>query len=154
MLAYRTLPAVRAWALGLDLALLTALQSWRVLGGGFLMLHAFGLLPALFAWPAGLGDVLVGAFAPFATLAVLRQTPGWRARVLWLNLAGLVDFVAAVGTGVLTSQAIGLLPGEPPQTLMAQLPLSLIPTFAVPVWIILHLVSLAQLRERQAPAVQ
>src|SRR5688500_15014539 len=56
-LAYKALPEFRNFALGVDLRLLTALQAWRVIGVMFLVLHAFDLLPALFAYPAGLGDV-------------------------------------------------------------------------------------------------
>jgi hypothetical protein len=60
----------------LDLRLLTALQGGRVIGFVFLALYAHGLLPGLFAWPAGLGDVLVGGAAPFVLLAQIQQDAG------------------------------------------------------------------------------
>ena len=66
VLWYRISPAFRAWVLGLDLRLVVMLQAWRVIGGVFLVLLAFGILPGLFAWPAGLGDVAVGLTAPAA----------------------------------------------------------------------------------------
>jgi hypothetical protein len=116
----------------------------------FVFLWAFDLRPALFAFPAGLGDVAVGIAAVFVLRAMIDGAPGWRRKVLLLNLAGLLDFVGAFATGILTSNsALGLLAGERAEqwASMGSMPLSLIPTFAVPMWIILHLISLLQLRE-------
>jgi hypothetical protein len=147
-LAYRLSRRVRDFALGIDLRLLTAVQTWRVLGGVFLFLYGLGLLPGLFAWPAGLGDMIVGVAAVFVLYAMMVGTPTWRRRVLWLNVAGLIDFVGAVGTGVLTSNStLGVFAPAAPRIDMGALPLSLIPTFAVPLWIIVHLISLLQLKQ-------
>ena len=44
-LALFTIPNFKAWALSLDPALLTALQGWRVLGGGFLIDGRFNFCP-------------------------------------------------------------------------------------------------------------
>ena len=135
-------------ALGLDLRLLTAVQTWRVLGGTFLFLYAFNLRPALFAFPAGLGDMAVGVAAVFVLLAMIDGHPNWRRRMLWLNLGGLLDFVGAITTGVLTSNSsLGFFAPATPMASMGMLPLSLIPTFAVPLWIIIHAASLIQLRQ-------
>jgi len=42
---------------------------------------------------------------------MLRQRPTWRRQVAWLNIAGLVDFVGAIGTGALSSNSsIGACP--------------------------------------------
>ena len=149
--SYLASPALRTFVLDLDLVLLTAFQSWRVIGVIFLVSYAYGLLPAVFAFPAGIGDVLVGIAAPFVAIAIARNTPGWRQQVLWLNLAGLFDFALAVGTGVLTSpSSAGVLADATTSAIMSELPLSLIPTFAVPLWIIVHMISLLQLRHRAA----
>ena len=149
--AFRASTAFRAFVLSIDLRLLTAMQAWRVLGGMFLALYAFGLLPGVFAWPAGLGDLAVGLAAPFVLLATIRGAPTWRRQVAWLNIAGLIDFAGAVGTGVLTSNsALGLLAAGVPGASLGTLPLSLIPTFAVPLWTIFHLASLLQLSRRAA----
>lgn len=145
--AYRASRVFRGYVLGIDLRLLTALQAWRVLGGMFLALYAFDLLPGLFAWPAGVGDLAVGVAAPFVVLAMVRGAPTWRRQVAWLNIAGLADFVGAVGTGVLTSNtSLGLIAHEATRASMGALPLSLVPTFAVPLWTIFHVISLLQLR--------
>ena len=97
--AYALSSKVRAAALSLDLRLLTAMQAWRVIGGMFLVLMWLRLLPGTFAWPAGVGDLIVGAYAPFVAVAISRQTPGWRKQVVLLNVLGLLDFVGAVGGG-------------------------------------------------------
>src|SRR5262249_61358959 len=76
--AYRASRGFREFVLGIDLRLLTAVQSWRVIGVMFLVFYAYGLLPGLFAWPAGIGDFAVGLAAPFVLLAMLPQRPAWR----------------------------------------------------------------------------
>ena len=84
--------------------------------------------------------------APFVVLAMLSGRASWRRQVAYLNLAGLVDFAAAIRTGVLSSSgSLGFLAGEVTTDILTELPLSLIPTFAVPSWIKLHLISLLHL---------
>jgi hypothetical protein len=149
--AYRSSARFRAFTLGVDLRLITALQSWRVIGGGFLALYSFGLLPALFAYPAAIGDLAVGIAAPFLAGHIVRGTPGWQRRLAWFNVFGLLDFVVAVGTGVLTSRsALGILAGPRAAQFadFGALPLSLVPTFLVPAYIILHAAALLQLAHR------
>src|SRR5262249_57579022 len=104
-LAYTLWPRFGDFVLSLDLRMLTAAQSWRVIGGMFVFLWAFGLRPALFAFPAGLGDVAVGIAAVFVLRAMIDGAPGWPRKVLLLNLAGLLDFVGAFATGILTSNS-------------------------------------------------
>ena len=151
VIAYSFSEKVRTLSLSLDLRLMTAIQAWRVIGAMFLVLMWFGLLPGTFAWPAGIGDLIVGAYAPFVVLAISRRSPGWHKHVVLLNVLGLLDFVGAIGGGVLSgSSPIGILRGEVTTDIMQQLPLSMIPTFAVPFWIVLHIISLVKLRNQQA----
>ena len=153
VMAYSFSANVRTHSLSLDLRLLTAMQAWRVIGAMFLVLMSFGLLPGTFAWPAGIGDLIVGAYAPFVVLAISRRSPGWHTHVVLLNVLGLLDFVGAIGGGVLSgSSPIGMLRGEVTTDMMQELPLSMIPTFAVPCWIVLHIISLVKLRNPQAVA--
>jgi hypothetical protein len=141
-------PSFKAWALSLDPALLTALQGWRVLGGGFLMLYAFGHLPGFFAFPAGIGDVAVGIGAPFTAMALARGHLSLASnKFLAVHISGLIDFIVAVGTGIIARQHI---PGQVEgvtSSAMGDLPLVLIPTFGVPIFIILHLIVLVQIWE-------
>ncbi len=138
-IVYSLSAKVRNLSLSLDLRLLTAIQAWRLIGVMFLVLMLFGLLPGTFAWPAGIGDIIVGAYAPFVVVAISRQTPGWHKHAVLLNVLGLLDFVGAIGGGVLSGADI-----------MTELPLSMIPTFAVPFWIVLHMISLIKLRNPEA----
>ena len=65
LIAYYSSAKVRTLSLSLDLRLLAAIQAWRVIGAMFLVLMSFGLLPGTFAWPAEIGDIIVGTYAPF-----------------------------------------------------------------------------------------
>ena len=76
---------------------LVGVQVYRIVGGVFLIALAQGDVPAEFALPAGIGDVLVGLAAPFvaAKLAAggIERAWGWVAG--WCVL-GLLDLVVAV----------------------------------------------------------
>ena len=61
----------RDMVLGWDLRLLTAIQARRVIGFAMVVLLAFGTLPGVFAWPAGLGDVMVGLAAPYYAVRLM-----------------------------------------------------------------------------------
>ena len=150
-LAYLVAPSVRSFALSIDIRLLTALQAWRVLGFVFLALLSIDTLPALFALPAGLGDVAVGLAAPFVLMAVIHKRAGWQRRVFWLNVSGLLDFGVAVWSGLFAAQIL-LESGAAQNNLMAELPMSLIPAAIVPIFIILHIISFVQLRRISRPA--
>ena len=133
--------------LSLDLRLMTAMQAWRLVGVIFLVLYFYSLLPGVFAWPAGVGDILVGLYAPFVVAKMARDTSNWLGHAIGLNILGLLDFVGAIGAGVLSSGSPGgVLSGPVTSDIMLDLPLALIPTFLVPFWIILHICSLIQLR--------
>jgi hypothetical protein len=152
--AYAVSERFRDYVLGLDLGLLTALQGWRVLGGGFLFLYAFDILPGLFAYPAGLGDMAIGVAAPFFAAALYTGGVSRRRLVLW-NWLGLFDFVVAFATGIFTSGgAFGLLTGAVSNAPVQQLPLLLVPAFAVPVFILVHFAALLQLRRARTAADQ
>lgn len=137
----------REGALKVDLHLLTAMQGWRVIGAQFIVLYVYGLLPGHFAWPAGLGDFVIGLAAPFVVWSMVTSSPHWRRNVILLNVFGLLDFAGAICFGVLgASTPYGLLAGEATTNIMNVMPLSLIPTFGVPFFIVLHILSLLQLR--------
>jgi hypothetical protein len=111
-------------------------QTYRVAGLMFLFPFLYyGVVPAGFAIPAGLGDFITGALAPFVGLAVARRRPnafGWA--VAW-NLFGITDLIVAPAAAVLSgAQVIGLYP------------LSLIPLFlGPPLGILTHVHSLRNL---------
>jgi hypothetical protein len=126
---------------------LIGVQLYRALGVIFLILYATGKLPGLFAWPAGLGDVLVGVLAPVVAIAY-RRGPRENADLVsaW-NLFGLTDFVVAVTAGFLTGPSpLQLFAFDLPNELISRFPLVLVPVFLVPVSALLHLASLTKLR--------
>jgi hypothetical protein len=132
----------REWILSADLRLITGIQAWRFGGFAFLTLYTLNLLPAYFAWPAGIGDMAIGATAPFVVASLIRN-PGKASSknfVLW-NVLGILDLVVAVtlgGFGPLLFPDVATTAAG----LMARLPLSLIPTFFVPLFILMHLTAL------------
>jgi hypothetical protein len=127
-------------------------HTLRIEGVVFLILMAQGHLPAVFALPAGLGDITAGLAAPFVARRLARGT-GTRAAI-GFALFGIADLVVALSIGFLAGLGpVRVFHGA--STLpLSQLPLVLIPTVAVPVTIALHVVYLAQLRQspRRAPA--
>ena len=151
-IAYVGLDGFRRYVLGLDLRLLTAIQAWRIIGGMFLVLMSFGMLPGTFAWPAGVGDMIVGIYAPFVVFALVRRSPNWRRHVVLLSVFGLLDFVGAIGGGVLAgNNPLGLLRGDVTAEIMQVLPLAIIPTFGVPAWILVHIISLLKISRNEVP---
>jgi hypothetical protein len=136
----------RGYILSLSPRLLTLLHSWRVVGFVFLVLASYNILPRLFALPAGWGDIAIGLTAPF--VAYRLAVPAHRRIFIFWQLLGVADLVTAISLGALA-------PLLNPQQLasnaatsapMAALPLSLIPTFFVPLLLILHSISIAQAR--------
>jgi hypothetical protein len=151
-IAYMMSDGVRRYVLGLDLRLLTAIQGWRIIGAMFLVLMCLKLVPGAFAWPAGVGDTIVGLYAPFVVYALARRSPDWRGHVILLSILGLLDFVGAIGMGVLAgNNPIGVFKGPIGMELMQRLPLSIIPTFGVPAWILVHWISLLKVVRGAVP---
>jgi hypothetical protein len=126
---------------------LVGIQVYRTIGLVFLVLLGLGKLPAVFALPAGIGDVLVGVLAPIVGFLYARGVNGREQFVRAWNALGIVDLVVAVGAGFLTSPSpIQLLSLGAPNELITAFPLVMIPVFAVPLSILLHLVSLMKLQ--------
>ena len=131
----------REFVLSIDPRTLSTIHSFRWAGFVFLVLYAYGILPGLFALPAGLGDMTVGltALPVGARLAAQRQRSGF---IRW-NLFGVADLVTALSFGA----AVGILaPHGIPTAPMTVLPMSFIPTFGVPLFLIIHIISIAQAR--------
>jgi hypothetical protein len=143
-------PLSRAFA-RIELPTLTALQTFRVGGVFFLIAYAQGALPAGFALPAGIGDIAIGLAAPFVAAALAnRRRSAPAAAAIW-NVLGLVDLVTAVAAGVThSSSALGVFAGAVTTDRLARYPFSLIPTFLVPVAVILHGFSLRALARARA----
>jgi len=147
LIALWTVGPFRDFVMSIDLPVMAGIQAWRFAGFGFIALYAYGVLPGLFAWPAGLGDMAIGVTAPLVIFA-LRRRPAFATSVLfWVwNLFGILDLAIAVSLGALSAvRGIGL-SAEITTFPMGTMPLVLIPAFLVPLFLMLHVASLLQAR--------
>ena len=150
LLALRRIPMVaRALAAPGTASRLELPHSFRAIEGtAFLILMGLGHLPALFALPAGLGDIAAGIAAPL--VASRLALGGGRRAALWHNAFGMTDLVVALTLGTLTG--FQLVNVTPPGTLISELPVALIPTAAVPLLFALHITSMFTLVRVPRPA--
>jgi len=123
-------------------------HTFRVTGVFFPLYLALGHLPALFALPAGLGDMAAGIAALLVAWR-LAQGTGRRAAV-WFNAYGLTDLAVGITLGAFTSY--GLLHVTPSSAPISQLPLALVIVADVPLMIALHITSLVALARASRPA--
>lgn len=146
--AYGLSSRLRNFVLAQDLRLLTMLQHWRVLGFSFLLLYAHDTLPALFAWPAGFGDILIGFAVPFIVWRLVRDPDfATSRRFVAFHVLGLIDFAAAVIAATLASGAYPTIFNDPLTSAPMEVwPLNLFPSFGVPLFIIAHVVVLLKVR--------
>jgi hypothetical protein len=133
---------------------LVGVQVYRGAGAIFLLLFGIGLLPGVFALPAGFGDVTVGFLALLVAAVVSGGAKSSHAAIMGWNLFGIADLVVAVGTGFLSSPGrLQLLSPGAPNVLVGLFPLVLIPIYAVPLSIVLHLASLTKLAREDSLTV-
>jgi len=130
---------------------LVALQLYRVFGSVFLAGWLRGVLPGVWALPVGTGDVLTGLFAVPAAIALAAGTAeGRKAAIVW-NIFGLLDFAVAITLGLMTAPGpLQLIVTSVPSIGAGDYPNVLTPAFVVPASIMLHALSLRQLRRRAA----
>lgn len=127
---------------GLDQRVLVRLQLFRVIGALFILEMYRGHIPASFALPAGIGDILVGLLA-LVLLVGYNTIP--RVGLIALIIAGVADFISAFFFGFTS------LPG--PLQLFAKgfynqvnlFPTGMIPLFLVPIALVFHTLSLINL---------
>ena len=110
---------------------LIGIQTFRILGGLFLVRYFAGELPGLFALPAGIGDLATGLLAPFVAYAWYRGKPYARGVAIAWNLFGMADLVNAVALGALTGGGGGIV-----------FPIVLVPVYGVPRAFLIHSYSL------------
>ena len=142
----RRSPTIREIVAAVPQSWLVAVQFFRVVGGTFLILHGAGQLPGIFALPAGYGDVFVGLTALLVGVRCARNQSD-RLVTLW-NWIGIADLIVAVATGFLSSPSrLQIFSLDAPNVLIGSFPLALIPVYAVPLFILLHLASLTKVRD-------
>ena len=123
---------IRVWALNVDLRWLVLFHLLRLVAGVyFLVLCQRATLPCAFAMRAGWGDIIV-AVLTLAVVAAMRIEFAKTLLLIW-NTTGLIDIIFVVFSAL----RFGLTDWQSMQALR-ELPLSLLPTFLVPLIIASH----------------
>jgi hypothetical protein len=144
--AYWLSGSFRDWAKALDLRVIVALHLTRFVGFYFLWLYGRGELPYRFAVLGGWGDIIVATGA----VVILASWSSFGARrpvlLVW-NVYGLVDILFVVETAATEAMAM-------PASMAAllRMPLSLLPTFLVPLIISSHLFIFAPVQKIGTPS--
>jgi hypothetical protein len=133
-LIYFRSAAVRTWVDSIDLRALVLLHTARFFGAYVLFLYQRGDLPRAFALPGGVSDLIIAMMALPVALAPLGDESRRRAIVIW-NVVGFVGLLLT-----LTSAARINLAGPFELRALTYLPLSLFPTFLMPLMIAIHVV--------------
>ncbi len=133
---------------GLDQRWLIGLQFVRPIGMLFVLEWSRGYLPAVFAHPAGWGDLIAGLVA-MGVFFRYRGQPFPRGAVLLVFIVGMLDFASAVFFGVTSSATPLQLFAFDNPNMALDYPTGLIPMFLVPYAIIFHLLSLFELQRVQ-----
>ncbi len=141
LVAGAKVPALRDWSRSVDVPALVAFHLTRFVGAYFIVLFRRGELPFAFAVPGGWGDMLVAAAALLLLASGAPVSPARRAAYAAWNLVGLLDILFVVATAA----RLGLANPESMQALL-RLPLSLLPTFLVPLIIASHVLIAVRLR--------
>ncbi len=123
---------------------LVGLQLFRAIGGVFLIEMARGNIPGIFAYPAGLGDILVAvvALAVLVRYAGEDRIPG--PAVLLVIALGVLDFASAFFFGFTSSETPLQLFFPPVPNQVNLFPTGMIPLFLVPYAIFFHTLSAVQ----------
>jgi hypothetical protein len=119
---------------------LIGIQTFRILGGLFLIRYLQGQLPGSFAIPAGVGDALTGILAPLVAYWWRAGKPYARGAAIAWNLFGMADLVNAFALGALTGGGGGGI----------VFPIVLIPVYGVPRALLIHSYSLIGLLRNTA----
>ena len=124
-------------------AWLIAIQTYRMAGIMFVFpFLTYGILPAGFAYPAGIGDALTGIFAPIVALMIAQNRPNaFKWAVAW-NLFGTLDLIVAPATALYFQARV-----------LNVYPLDLVPLFlGPPLGILTHILSLRNLTVTRSAA--
>jgi hypothetical protein len=139
LLACWKVRTIRACVLNVDFRWLVLLHLTRLFAGAyFLVLCQRRQLPCAFATPAGLGDIFVAVLA-LAVVGAMRTQFAKMFLLSW-NTLGLIDIILVVSSAF----RFGLKDWQSMHALR-ELPLSLLPTFLVPLIIASHVLIFVRL---------
>jgi hypothetical protein len=132
LLACWKIGPIRVWVLNVDLRCLVLFHLTRLFAGAyFLVLCQRAQLPCAFATSAGWGDIIITVLT-LAVVAAMRTEFAKTLLLIW-NTIGLIDIIFVVFSAL----RFGLTDWQSMQALR-ELPLSLLPTFLVPLIIASH----------------
>lgn len=133
---------------GLSQRWLIGIQLFRAIGLVFILEWARGNLPAIFAQPAGWGDL---ATAVVALIVLLRYRVGEiPATAIWtVALVGIADAISAFFFGFFSSATPLQLFSQDFPNRVIEYPTGLIPLFLICFAVCMHVLSLAELRRTQ-----
>lgn len=138
---------VRAVADSIPPQWIIGIQTYRIVGWGFIILYQLKILPAAFAFPSGIGDILVGLTAPLVAFACAKKQAYAKKLAIAWNILGISDLVIAISIGILAfPRPIQMLPTAISTEPLSLFPLVLIPCFAVPLALLLHFFSLRAIK--------
>ncbi len=146
LLAWRRIGMVRTWVEALEPSALVLLHTTRFVGIYFLLLYRRGMLPYDFAVRGGWGDIIVATLALAVCFWPLAPDKRRRLMVIW-NVVGTLDLLFVLAT----AGRLGLA-GDPLMWNLTMLPLSLLPTFLVPLLLATHFILFQRLRTAPAGA--
>jgi hypothetical protein len=137
--------------LSLPFPALIGLNIARIGGVFFLLLGASGRLSAPFAPAAGVGDMLVGALAIPLAVITARGAGTHHGLVTAWNALGILDLVAAIVIGTLSSPGVPFRVFTEGQGTLAMtgLPWVMVPALLVPFYFLIHFVIAAKLKALQ-----
>jgi hypothetical protein len=134
---------IRVWTLNIDLRWLVLFHVTRLFAGAyFLLLCQRGQLPCGFARTAGWGDIVIAVLA-VAVVGAIRIEFAKPLLLTW-NTLGLIDIIFVVFSAL----RFGLKDWQSMHALR-ELPLSLLPTFLVPIVITSHVLIFVRLARRK-----
>ena len=137
---FNLINSLKSWISSINIKYLIAVHVSRLVGIYFLVLYSRNLLPYDFAVKGGLGDIFIALSALTLIIFVPRESGVKDKLYLLWNTLGLIDILFVV----LTAARIGIKNPEELSELF-KLPLSLLPTFLVPIIIFTHLVIFVRL---------
>jgi hypothetical protein len=123
---------------------LVFLQIFRVIGGLFILEMVRGHIPASFALPAGIGDIVVGLVA-LALAVSYKVIPVWGVRLVLV--LGIADFASALFFGFTSQPGPAQLFAHGFDNQVNLFPTGVIPIFLVPYALVFHTISYINLKK-------
>jgi len=128
---------------------LIGFQVFRIIGGVFLIEMLLGNVPGIFAYPAGIGDMLVGLLAATMLLAHRNSATMPAFAILLVIVSGLGDLASAFFFAFTTTEGPGQIFFPEIANNINLFPVGVVPFFLVPAAIFLHVLSLLNYRKYQ-----